>query len=111
MPADKVRGMAIEPVRREPSAYRQALSFGREAGDDTDLEAVIPFRRNVRIGRHRTSIRIEPAFWNGLRQIARLEQTSVNQIVTDVDANRPPELTRACALRVFVVSYFQNRAS
>ncbi|MCR9257190.1 MAG: ribbon-helix-helix domain-containing protein [Alphaproteobacteria bacterium] len=110
MHVEKVRGIAFEQVKREPSVYRQALSFGRD-NDDIDLEAVAPFRRNVRIGPHRTSIRIEPAFWAGLQKIAHLEETSVHQIVTDVEANRPPELTRACALRVFVVSYFQNLAS
>ncbi|MCR9257188.1 MAG: ribbon-helix-helix domain-containing protein [Alphaproteobacteria bacterium] len=95
---------------KETPRYQQALCFGRD--DDTiDLEAVAPFRRNVRIGPHRTSVRIEPAFWAGLQKIARLEETSVHQIVTDVEASRPPELTRACALRVFVVSYFQNLAS
>src|SRR5438046_5825994 len=39
--------------------------------------------RNIVVGGHRTSVRLEPVMWEALLEIARQRQTNVNQLVTD----------------------------
>lgn len=94
---------------RVTAAYQRALDFGLEAGE-ADLNLIAHDRRNVRVGRRRTTISLEPAFWNSLEHIAKLEGSSVDDIITDVDAKRPTDLSRTCGLRIFVLCYFRHRA-
>ena len=58
-------------------------------------------KRSVRISGHATSISIEPAFWDALREIAALRQLSVSALVATIDAGRDGNLSSA--IRVFVL--------
>jgi predicted DNA-binding ribbon-helix-helix protein len=59
---------------------------------------------NIKVGGHRTSIRLEPEIWAALGDIARRENLTVNQLCTEID-HGAGELSRTAAIRVFVVSY------
>ena len=65
--------------------------------------------RNIRLGGHRTSVRLEGAMWDALNQIADRESTSINQICNWVDGHRA-ETGFASSLRVFVLNYFHRAA-
>jgi predicted DNA-binding ribbon-helix-helix protein len=65
--------------------------------------------RNIRLDDHRTSIRLEPAMWDALAEIAALEGETVHGLCAKVDEMRG-ELGRTAAIRVFIVSYFRARA-
>jgi predicted DNA-binding ribbon-helix-helix protein len=58
-------------------------------------------KRSVRIAGHATSISLEPAFWNALREIAGRRQVSLNALLSAIDAGRGGNLSSA--IRLFVL--------
>ncbi len=67
--------------------------------------------RNVTIGSHRTSIRLEPDMWNGLREICRREHVTIHDIATVVSSRKPSNSSLTAAIRVFVMAYFRAAAT
>lgn len=66
-----------------------------------------PVKRSVQIAGHKTSISLEPVFWDMLRDAAEREDLPINALVARIDAERikaetPPGL--ASAIRVWLVS-------
>lgn len=45
-------------------------------------------KRSVTIGRHRTSVSLEAAFWDALQAIAERRGMSLNALVADIDRER-----------------------
>lgn len=66
--------------------------------------------RNVFIGHHRTSIRLEPAMWDALAEICRREDMSLHEICGLIDARRQASSLTA-AIRVFALAYFRAAAT
>lgn len=65
-----------------------------------------PIKRSVQIEGHKTSISLEPIFWDMLRDAAGREDVPINALVARIDAERiqsdtPPGL--ASAIRVWLV--------
>lgn len=67
--------------------------------------------RNVTVGERRTSVRLEPEMWNGLREICRREHRSLHEICTMVHGRKPPNSSMTAALRVFIMAYFRAAAT
>ena len=66
-----------------------------------------PVKRSVEIAGHKTSISLEPLFWDMLRQAAEREGIPVNALVARIDEERigvetPPGL--AGAVRLWLVA-------
>ena len=66
-----------------------------------------PVKRSVEIAGHKTSISLEPLFWDMLREAAEREKAPINAIVARIDAERiasetPPGL--ASAIRLWLAS-------
>ena len=66
-----------------------------------------PVKRSVQIAGHKTSISLEPLFWEMLKDAAERESIAINALVARIDAERiksetPPGL--ASAIRVWLVS-------
>ena len=66
-----------------------------------------PVKRSVQISGHKTSISLEPLFWDMLRTAAADEGLPINALVARIDEERirsetPPGL--ASAIRVWLVS-------
>ena len=66
-----------------------------------------PIKRSVEIAGHKTSISLEPLFWDMLRAAAEREGLPLNALVARIDAeriaaSRPPGL--AGAIRLWLVS-------
>ena len=64
-------------------------------------------KHSVLICGHATSISIEEPFWNILKQMAKENNCSLAQLITDTDANRQTNLSSA--LRISVVNYLQSK--
>ncbi len=69
-----------------------------------------PVKRSVEIAGHKTSISLEPLFWDMLRDAAAHEDVPINALVARIDAERiqsetPPGL--ASAIRVWLVQNAQ----
>ncbi|MEM1196315.1 MAG: ribbon-helix-helix domain-containing protein [Pseudomonadota bacterium] len=66
-----------------------------------------PVKRSIAIAGHKTSISLEPVFWDALREAATREGVPISALVARIDAERiqastPPGL--ASAIRVWLVS-------
>ncbi len=64
-------------------------------------------KRSVTIAGHRTSVSLETAFWETLRRIATERGSSLNRLITEIDAQRTGNLSSA--LRVFVLRQLQGQ--
>ena len=58
-------------------------------------------KRSVVVAGHRTSVSLEPIFWEQLRALAAKRRISVNDLVSDIDQQRAGSLSSA--IRVFVL--------
>ena len=66
-----------------------------------------PVKRSVQIEGHKTSISLEPIYWDMLRDAAATQGIAINALVAKIDEERiksetPPGL--ASAIRVWLVS-------
>ena len=66
-----------------------------------------PVKRSIAIDGHKTSISLEPVFWDMLKDAAADAETPVSKLVAEIDAERiqsdtPPGL--ASAIRVWLIS-------
>ena len=73
-----------------------------------------PVKRSVEIAGHKTSISLEPLFWDALRRAAQDEGVPINALVARIDAERiaapvPPGL--AGAVRVWLVGWLVSELS
>ena len=69
-----------------------------------------PVKRSVEIAGHKTSISLEPLFWDALRQAAAQEGVPINALVARIDAERiaaetPPGLAGAIRLWLTARAY------
>lgn len=62
-------------------------------------------KRSFTLAGHRTSVALEPEFWQALAALAAARGRSVVALVAEVDADRPPERPLASALRVYAVTH------
>jgi len=63
-------------------------------------------KRSVAIAGHRTSVSLEAAFWDALREIAQKRGTTLNQLISEIDAGREGNLSSA--IRVFVLEWLRG---
>ncbi|MEL6237304.1 MAG: ribbon-helix-helix domain-containing protein [Pseudomonadota bacterium] len=73
-----------------------------------------PVKRSIAIAGHRTSISLEPVFWDWLRDVAEEQGVPVSALVARIDAERiqaetPPGL--ASAIRVWLVNRLRAQSS
>lgn len=61
-------------------------------------------KRSVVVAGHRTSISLEPAFWDDLAAIARRRGLSVNALVTEIDRDRGKAGNLSSAVRLYVLA-------
>jgi predicted DNA-binding ribbon-helix-helix protein len=63
-------------------------------------------KRSVVLAGHRTSVSLENAFWDALKAIAGTRNSTVNQLVTEIDKQRDGNLSSA--IRVYVLRTLQS---
>lgn len=88
-------------------------------GSPRSDDATLPLDRSVMtqgirkvsvvVGGHRTSVSLEPAFWEALTEIAMRRGVSVNELVTEIDRDRETNLSSA--IRVFVLNCHRSPRS
>lgn len=64
-------------------------------------------KKSVTIAGHRTSISLEPIFWEALRAAASARGVAMNALVADIDAARTSNLSSA--IRVWLFEQAQLR--
>jgi predicted DNA-binding ribbon-helix-helix protein len=63
-----------------------------------------PAKRSLTIQGHRTSVSLEPAFWDGFRAMAARRGASINALAARIDAARPAQVGLATAIRLAVLA-------
>jgi predicted DNA-binding ribbon-helix-helix protein len=64
-----------------------------------------PTKRSIKLGELRTSVAIEDAFWDALREIARDREVSVPNLIASIK-NNPRQPNLSSAIRVFVLRHY-----
>jgi predicted DNA-binding ribbon-helix-helix protein len=65
-------------------------------------------KRSIVISGHKTSVSLEDAFWNGLKQIGQENKTTLSGLVADIDVQRLHN-NLSSAIRVFVLHHFRSQ--
>ena len=102
-----VAAKRAQPIQKVLRASNRApgRTPGKAAGQSSSLVS-----RNVYINGHRTSIRLEPAMWDGLEEIAKRESISLHQVCSQV-RNSSKTSGFTAAVRVYVMAYFKDAAT
>ncbi|MSO69495.1 MAG: aryl-sulfate sulfotransferase [Alphaproteobacteria bacterium] len=64
-------------------------------------------KHSVVLDGHKTSVSLEPEFWQALAAIAAEEGRSLNALIADIDKGRSGNLSSA--LRLYVLNHFEQR--
>ena len=67
-------------------------------------------KRSIVISGHKTSVSLEDAFWNGLKEIARGRNVTVSDLIAAIDRERQLN-NLSSALRVFVLAHYRDQAA
>jgi predicted DNA-binding ribbon-helix-helix protein len=66
-------------------------------------------KRSIVVGGHKTSVSLEEAFWNGMKEISALRGLTLSELVGEIDGNRQ-QGNLSSAIRLFVLDYFKSHA-
>ena len=64
-------------------------------------------KRSIIIGRHKTSVSLEQAFWRAFKEIATLRNMTLSDLLMSIDAERNGNLSSA--IRLFVLEFYHNQ--
>jgi predicted DNA-binding ribbon-helix-helix protein len=64
-------------------------------------------KRSVVIAGHKTSVSLEDAFWNGLKEIADNREMTLTELVAEIKSARRGNLSSA--IRVFVLRFYRDQ--
>ena len=65
-------------------------------------------RRSIVICGQKTSVTLEDAFWNSLKEIAHQRRMTPSDLVMEIDAQRPHS-NLSSALRLFVLKFYRSQ--
>lgn len=66
-------------------------------------------KRSVMVGGHKTSVSLEDAFWDSLKEIAARRGVSLSTQLAGIDTHRDTR-NLSSAIRLFVLDHFRTRA-
>lgn len=72
-----------------------------------------PAKRSVTLSGHRTSVTLEAAFWEALKEIADKRGSSVNELISEIDERRLASgglggAGLSSAIRIYVLEWFRR---
>ncbi|WP_299967165.1 ribbon-helix-helix domain-containing protein [uncultured Roseobacter sp.] len=68
-----------------------------------------PVKHSVTLKGHRTSVSLEPEFWQAFRRIAAEKSVPINALVAQIDVERGTRAGLASAIRLHVLRDLQAR--
>ena len=66
-------------------------------------------KRSVTIAGHRTSVSLEPEFWQALTDIASERERPLAGLIDEIDKREGRDKNLSSALRLFVLAYYRAR--
>ncbi|MCI2398542.1 ribbon-helix-helix domain-containing protein [Aliiroseovarius subalbicans] len=70
-----------------------------------------PEKHSLTLRGHRTSVSLEPEFWNAFRDIATVKSIPINALAAEIDEGRGVSMGLASAIRLYVLAYYKNSAT
>ncbi len=67
-----------------------------------------PEKHSLTLHGHRTSVSLEPEFWQAFREIAKERGLPLNALAAEVDAARGVDRGLASAIRVYVLNHYRQ---
>jgi len=67
-----------------------------------------PVKRSLTLKGHRTSVTLEDEFWRAFRDIAAENGRALNDLASEIDAERDADTGLASAIRVFVLAHYRH---
>jgi len=70
-----------------------------------------PIRKHsIMVKGQKTSVSLEEAFWQTLRNIAADQQRPVSNLISEIDGTRAPNANLSSAIRLYVLDHVLSRA-
>ena len=66
-------------------------------------------KRSIVVGGHKTSVSLEEAFWNSMKEISQERSVTLSELVGEIDTNRN-QGNLSSAIRLFVLDHFKTLA-
>ena len=67
-------------------------------------------KRSIVVAGHKTSVSLEEAFWNGMKEISGERNMTLSELVGEID-NKRQQGNLSSAIRLFVLDHFKSRAA
>jgi len=65
-------------------------------------------KRSVILAGHKTSVSLEDAFWNALKEIARKRLMTLSELIGTIDSQRQ-QGNFSSAIRIFALEYYRSQ--
>lgn len=67
-----------------------------------------PQKHSLTLRGHRTSVSLEPEFWQAFRDISALRGVAINTLAIEIDESRSGDIGLASAIRLFVLRHYRD---
>ena len=67
-------------------------------------------KRSIVVAGHKTSVSLEEAFWNGMKEISGQRGMTLSEVVGEIDTNRQ-QGNLSSAIRLFVLDHYKGRSA
>ena len=67
-------------------------------------------KRSIVVAGHKTSVSLEEAFWNSMKEISSERDLTLSELVGEIDGQRQ-QGNLSSAIRLFVLDHFRKRAT
>ena len=64
-------------------------------------------KRSIVVAGHKTSVSLEEAFWNGMKEISGLRNITLSELVGEIDGHRK-QGNLSSAIRLFVLDHYRS---
>ena len=71
-------------------------------------KASLVVQRSVVVAGHKTSVTLEGAFWNALKEIAAARNIRVSELVKTIEIEHRRGSNLSSAIRLFILDYYQR---
>jgi predicted DNA-binding ribbon-helix-helix protein len=99
--------LQVNQDQYEKCASKAKLQWESERPADSVL-AVAVLVRSIILAGHKTSVSLEDAFWEGLKDIAKTKRKTLSELVGGIDIDRE-HANPSSAIRLFVLNHYQAR--
>lgn len=73
------------------------------------MKKSLVIKRSIVIAGHKTSVAVEDAFWNSLKEIAEQHHKTLSHLIARIDAERK-HANLSSAIRLYVLDFYRDKA-